>query len=190
MLDNRSCLFDPEGEKDPTAWQPAQEWLLSLRRQGKAVLLIHHSNRQGSARGHSKAEDPLNLMIKLSRPEGYSAEQGARVVVEFEKYRGIHGGAVAPFVAHLRPEGWHVESLTPEGSPVRDKLLEYVALAEEVGDRPKSANAAIRGARVQKALGLKAWAELLKAGDVEQHPDGGFCVRKEEEECDGESPTF
>ena len=37
FLDNRSCLFDPDGEKDPTAWQPAQDWLLSLRRRGKAV---------------------------------------------------------------------------------------------------------------------------------------------------------
>src|SRR5580765_7704032 len=47
QFDNRSCLFDPEGEKDPTAWQPAQDYCLSLRRRGKAVMLAHHSNRQG-----------------------------------------------------------------------------------------------------------------------------------------------
>jgi len=45
MLDNRSCLFDPEGEKDPTAWQATQEWLLSLRRPGKAVLMRQHVPR-------------------------------------------------------------------------------------------------------------------------------------------------
>ena len=38
FLDNRLCLFDPEGEKDATAWQPAQDWLLALRRRGKAVV--------------------------------------------------------------------------------------------------------------------------------------------------------
>jgi putative DNA primase/helicase len=72
ILDNRSSLCDPEGEKDPVAWQPAQDWLLSLRRRGKGVLLAHHANRQGGARGHSKAEDPMNLLIRLARPEGYS----------------------------------------------------------------------------------------------------------------------
>jgi hypothetical protein len=63
FLDNRSCLFDPESEKDPAAWQSAQDWLLSLRRRGKAVMLAHHSNRQGGARGHSKPEDPMNLLM-------------------------------------------------------------------------------------------------------------------------------
>src|SRR5262249_1689565 len=67
ILDNRSCLFDPEGEKDASAWQPAQDWLLSLRKRGKATWCVHHSNRQGGARGHSKSEDILNLMMKLTR---------------------------------------------------------------------------------------------------------------------------
>ena len=39
IFDNRSCLFDPEGEKDPTAWQPTQDYLLSQRRRDKASLL-------------------------------------------------------------------------------------------------------------------------------------------------------
>jgi putative DNA primase/helicase len=91
ILDNRSCLFDPDGEKDPTAWQPAQDWLLSLRRRGKAVLLVHHSNRMGGARGHSKAEDPMNLLIKLTRPEDYRQDQGARFVVTFDRRAGPAG---------------------------------------------------------------------------------------------------
>jgi putative DNA primase/helicase len=109
-LDNRSCLFDPEGEKDPTRWQPAQDWLLSLRRRGKAVVTAHHGNRQGGARGHSKPEDVLDVVIKLARPEDYSADQGARFVVSFEKTRGLYGAAVAPFTAHLTPDGWQTSN--------------------------------------------------------------------------------
>src|SRR5262249_35866320 len=75
ILDNRSCLLDPEGEKDPAAWQPTQDWLLALRRRGKAVLMAHHSNRLGGARGHSKAEDLLNLCLRLTRPEDYTQDQ-------------------------------------------------------------------------------------------------------------------
>jgi putative DNA primase/helicase len=179
IIDNRSCLFDPEAEKDPVAWQPAQDWLLSLRRRGKAVLVVHHSNRLGGARGHSKAEDPMNLLIKLTRPEDYRQDQGARFLVTFDKLRGAYGSAVAPFLAQLGPNGWTVESATEHReASVSDKLLEYLTLAHEAGERPKSANAAIRGAHVNRSEGLRAWAELVKAGTIRKHHDGGwFCGR-------------
>jgi putative DNA primase/helicase len=144
LLDNRSCLFDPEGEKDPSAWQPAQDWFLSLRRRGKAVLFAHHSNRQGGARGHSKAEDPLNLLIKLTRPEGYTQDQGAKFMLTFEKSRGAHGPGVAPFTAHLAPDGWQITgSKTEHRNTATDKLIEYLRLAHDIGERPRSANQAI-----------------------------------------------
>ena len=117
FFDNRSCLFDPEGESDPGARQPAQDYLLSLRRRGKAVMLAHHSNRQGGARGHRKPEDPMNLLINLTRPEGYSHEQGARFVVTFEKSRGAYGAAVAPFTAQRTADGW--KTVTPGREPSR-----------------------------------------------------------------------
>jgi putative DNA primase/helicase len=179
ILDNRSCLFDPDGEKDPAAWQPAQDWLLSLRRRGKAVLVVHHSNRMGGARGHSKAEDPMNLLIKLTRPEDYRQDQGARFLVTFDKSRGAYGSAVAPFLAQLGPNGWTVESATEHrGASISDKLVEYLTLAHEAGERPTSANAAIRGAHVNRSEGLRAWAELVKAGTIRLHHGGGwFCGR-------------
>jgi hypothetical protein len=118
VLDNRSTLFDPEGEKDPVAWQPAQDWLLSLRRRGKVAIVVHHGNRQGGARGHSKPEDVMNLLIKLSRPEDYRADQGARFTVEFEKTRGAHGPAVMPFTTQLTASGWLLGTLIPPGVPI------------------------------------------------------------------------
>ena len=174
VLDNRSCLLDPEGEKDATAWQPAQDWLLSLRRRGIAVVIVHHSNRQGGARGHSKAEDALDVVLKLARPDDYSAEQGARFVATFEKARGPHGAAVAPFTAHLTPEGW--QTLDADTASPRARLVAYLRLADAAGDRPKSASAAIRAAGVNKAKGLDAWAALKQDGAIGSHPEGGFYV--------------
>jgi AAA domain len=176
ILDNRSCLFDPEAEKDPTAWQPAQDWLLSLRRRGKAVLLAHHSNRLGGARGHSKPEDPMNLLIKLTRPEDYCQDQGARFVVTFDKLRGSFGSAASPFEARLTVEGWQTRLVDREAT-IADRLQTYVRLASEVGERPKSANAAIAGAQVKRADGLAAWKQLLERGLVHKHADGGFYAR-------------
>lgn len=175
ILDNRSTLFDPEAEKDPAAWQPAQDWLLSLRRRGKAVLLVHHCNRQGGARGHSKPEDVMNLLIKLTRSGSYTADQGARFLVEFEKARGAHGMAVAPFTAHLQADGWHIDGGS-ETAHVETKLREYLRLAHQAGDRPKSANTAIQRAQVNRNAGLAAWSKLRTAGELREHPDGGFHV--------------
>jgi hypothetical protein len=175
ILDNRSTLFDPEGEADPVAWQPAQDWLLSLRRRGKAVVIVHHSNRQGGARGHSKPEDVMNLLVKLTRPDDYIADQGARFKVEFEKSRGVYGAAVSAFTTQLTGSGWIVEDdVRPSGAVQR--LREYLRLAHEANERPTSASGAIRAAKVQKAEGLRAWAELLKERQITKHPDGGFVL--------------
>lgn len=173
VVDNRSTGFDPEGEKDPTAWQPAQDWLLSLRRRGKAVIVVRHSNRMGGARGHSKSEDVIDVSMKLSRPDDYQANQGARFRVEFDKARGVFGTAVDEFVTTLTSNGWVVEGADEMATGPERKIREYLRLA---GDRPKSATAAIAAAKVQKAAGLKAWAAMLNRGDITQHPGGGYVL--------------
>lgn len=79
-----------------------QNWLLKLRRQGIAVLLVHHAGTNGRRRGTSRREDALDMVFALRRPEDYSAEQGARFEVHFEKLRNrVDGGAAVPFEARL-----------------------------------------------------------------------------------------
>jgi putative DNA primase/helicase len=177
ILDNRSCLFDPEAEKDPSAWNPAQDFLFGLRRQGKATVLVHHSNRQGGARGHSRPEDAMDIIIKLTRPADYRQDQGARFTVEFEKARGFYGSAAEPFIAGLTEQGWTVEGAerAVEDS-VAAKLREYLKVADQVGERPTSATAAVRGAGVNRAGGLRAFADMQKRGEIKLHPAGGHCL--------------
>jgi putative DNA primase/helicase len=177
ILDNRSSLFHPDGEKDPTAWQPAQDYLLSLRRRGKAVILIHHSNRMGGARGHSKAEDPLDLIVALSRPEDYTQGQGARFTVTFEKSRGAYGSDVDPFLAELTEAGWTTSSVDGQKrTAYADRLIEYLRIAHKADDRPKSANAAAAKVGGNRNAVLAAWADLLEAGVIRKHHEGGFFV--------------
>lgn len=167
IVDNRSCLFDSEAEKDASAWTPAADLLFSLRRQGKAVILAHHTNRQGGARGHSKPEDAMDILIKLTRPEGYSQDQGSRFLVEWEKSRGVFGAAVAPFSAWLKNGVWTVESAHDSiADSVERKLLDYLRLVEGVNERPKTASAAVKGAGLQKAKGLKAFKKLQNEGRI------------------------
>jgi putative DNA primase/helicase len=102
ILDNLSTLCTTGSESASDAWVPMQNWLLKLRRQGVAVLLIHHAGVNGRQRGTSRREDALDTVIALRRPEDYSPEQGARFEIHLEKLRNRADGAGAiPFEATL-----------------------------------------------------------------------------------------
>jgi len=102
IFDNLSTLCTNGSESASDAWVPMQNWLLKLRRQGVAVLLVHHAGTNGRQRGTSRREDALDTVIGLRRPEDYSPEQGARFEVHFEKFRNrVEGNGDLPFEAKL-----------------------------------------------------------------------------------------
>lgn len=101
VVDNLSSLFRSGTENEAESWMPIQEWALSLRRQGKTILFIHHAGKNGLQRGTSKREDTLDVVINLRECEGYNATQGARFEVHFEKTRHFAGEDAAPFQAQL-----------------------------------------------------------------------------------------
>lgn len=91
VLDNLSALVRSGKENEAESWLPIQGWALGLRRNGKAVMFLHHSGRNGEQRGTTKREDLLDLVIALRRPPDYKAEEGLRTEVWFTKTRGIFG---------------------------------------------------------------------------------------------------
>ena len=106
ILDNLSTLCTTGSESASDAWVPMQNWLIRLRRQGIAVLLVHHAGTNGRQRGTSRREDALDTIIALRRPEDYSPEQGARFEVHFEKLRNrVDGDGAIAFEAKLESFG-------------------------------------------------------------------------------------
>jgi len=101
IIDNLSSLCRAGVENDAESWVPLQEFTHHLRRLGIAVLLIHHSGKNGSQRGTSRREDALDVVINLVRPIPYKPQQGARIEVRFEKARGLAGRDLAPIGAAL-----------------------------------------------------------------------------------------
>ena len=71
ILDNLSSLARGMRENEADDWGGFQAWLLSLRRAGKAVLLIHHAGKGGQQRGTSRREDVMDTVIALKRPDDY-----------------------------------------------------------------------------------------------------------------------
>ena len=101
VLDNLASLHLGGAENEGDSWLATQSWLLSLRRVGIAVLIVHHSGKGGQQRGTSRREDVLDTVIALRRPSDYAPEQGARFEVHLEKARGICGNDVLPFEVQL-----------------------------------------------------------------------------------------
>jgi putative DNA primase/helicase len=176
MFDNRSCLFDPEGEKDPTAWQPAGDYLLSLRRKGKTMLLAHHANRQGGARGIGKPEDHMDLVIALARPDGVPNEGAIfRLSIQPEdggKMRGIWGPVAIPFTVRLTPKGWVMVDGRPSAhEAIETRLREYFATVMALNDEnqlPKTMSAAIGKVTGDKSDKMAVFKDLVAGGVIVQ----------------------
>lgn len=91
-------------ENDADSWAVMPEWLLSLRRRGKTVLLGHHTGKPDkdgnvSQRGTSKREDILNTSVLL-KPA--AAGRKGEFVFQFTKARGF--AASDPFAVRLSLE--------------------------------------------------------------------------------------
>ena len=91
IVDNLSAWARTGRENDAESWHPVADWILSLRRRGIAVILVHHAGKGGQQRGTSKKEDLLDVVIGLSRPKDYDPQQGAVFVAEFTKARNLTG---------------------------------------------------------------------------------------------------
>lgn len=111
ILDNLSTLCRSGKENDEDSWKQIQEWILSLRRKGKSVLLVHHANKSGSQRGTSKREDVLDTVITLKRPVDYENDQGARFEIHYEKARGFYGEDAEPFEVWFKDDEWWVTEI-------------------------------------------------------------------------------
>jgi putative DNA primase/helicase len=155
ILDNLSTLCRSGKENEAESWQPIQDWLLSLRRRGLSVLLLHHGGKSGTQRGTSKREDILDTVICLKRPADYDPEEGARFEVHYEKARGLYGQAAAPFEAKLAVvDGALVWTCTDIETAVTERVAELLlegrsqrAIARELDISLGAVNAHVKRAK-------------------------------------------
>jgi hypothetical protein len=104
VLDNLSSLAGFRSG-DPDDWNDLQRFLMLQRRFGRAMLLVHHANKQGVQRGGNRKEDVLDLVIGMRRPADYAPAEGARLEIHFDKARGLSGDAIEPIEAQLETVG-------------------------------------------------------------------------------------
>ena len=87
ILDNLSTLAEIRDENDASAFGPVLKMLWSLRQLGCAVLLVHHTGKNGSAfRGSSKLAATFESIIKLDRSRDIGPRETG-FVIQWDKFR-------------------------------------------------------------------------------------------------------
>ena len=155
ILDNVSTLFRAGVENEAESWLPVQSWLLRLRRQGRAVMIIHHAGKGKAQRGTSRREDILDVTISLRAPEDYDPTEDTRFEVHFEKGRGLTGNSKEAFEAKLETrEGkaiWTVRALEDsrhdEIQELADEGLSMQRIAKQLGMSKSAVHRALQKLR-------------------------------------------
>jgi len=99
ILDNISSLAPGLNENTKHDWDPVNQWLLSLRRIGLAIILVHHANKSGTDRGHSGRLDNLDNVVALDKEN--SDNGNLRFTLRFEKARSLDDSEKKPITLEL-----------------------------------------------------------------------------------------
>ncbi|MFZ6819666.1 AAA family ATPase [Undibacterium sp. Ji22W] len=86
IIDNLSA-WTSGGREDSNSWAKVKNWLIKMRLQGVAILLIHHTGKNGQQRGSSSHEDLLDYSILLSPLPSSQNRQDTRFSIEHTKLR-------------------------------------------------------------------------------------------------------
>ncbi len=176
ILDNLSCLTPGVDENDKEAWDAINQWLISLRFLGIAVIFLHHSGKSGKQRGTSGREDALDIVINLSAPPGYSSTDGAKFIVSFEKSRGVCGESLSPFTFSIGKDSAGHTILLTDVSISSSNKERIIALLGS--GKSQSEVATIIGCSKQNVSKHKDWA-AEKEYLVENGNRGCFTFTKE-----------
>ncbi len=149
------------GSGDPERWDRLQRFLLHQKAHRRAVLMVHHVNKEGELHGTTKRENALDLMMVLRRPEPQrtlgGASGNARFEVHFEKTRRHHQGrGGAPLIPVL------AELETDDGG--RGRWRWRPAVGNRLARAAALLNRGLTAREAANALGIgRTWLFKLKA---------------------------
>ncbi len=88
VLDNLSTLCPTlDDENSAAAWAPFNDLVVALKREGIAVIVVHHAGKGGGYRGSSNLVTTLETVVALKATEGDTGGTGACFTLHIEKAR-------------------------------------------------------------------------------------------------------
>jgi len=162
VVDNLSCMCRTGRENESESWIPVQGWALRQRRNGRAVLFVHHAGKNGEQRGAGKKEDLLDVVMELRKPAEADGQEkaGASFELHFSKGRHLEGEDKQPLVADLTtgPDGalvWtHTSKVENSYQKIVDLLTSGISQAEIARDLNISRSAVCQHVKRAKAEGV------------------------------------
>ena len=138
IIDNISTFIRTGHENEGDSWSPVQEWAVQLRKQGIAVIFIHHANKEGKQRGSHKKEDVMDIVIQLKRPDDFlQGTDDTRIMIKYTKSRHMGATDTQDIEATLKTiDGvlqWTWEAGDLDFTRAMDLLNDGLSMAE-VGD--------------------------------------------------------
>ena len=113
IVDNLSSIVRSLQGNNNDEWHVYNSWCVRMRNEGKSVLTVHHSGKNGNSRGASRLEDPLDTVIKLSKPGNYQEQDGCHFNIEFPKHRQFFGDEAKPIRGWLKNGRWEQLEFEP-----------------------------------------------------------------------------
>jgi hypothetical protein len=142
IIDNLLTASTPRArENDLELWSRIQPWLIQLRSQGIAIVIVHHAGKSGSQLGSMRHEVILNWTISLQRPGDYQQTDGARFEIHFKKGRDFVGEESEPMACQMVDNGsevsWNWKFLKQEIEEIIKKMhalkMTEAQIAKEAG---------------------------------------------------------
>jgi putative DNA primase/helicase len=148
VIDSLSSLAGGVQQRDSERWHELRYFLRLQQRSGRAVVMVHHANRDGALRGISRRADDVDLVMALRRPRDWRHEDGARFELRLEKARHQSGAGPAPIEARLctGPDGraewqWHRGGSVAlhRATPLLRQGMSAEAVGKAIGVSPRTA---------------------------------------------------
>ncbi len=136
IFDTKSSVFKHDTNDQPQLLA-MNDFLITLRSQGFAVITTHHAGKNGTQRGRTDNDDILDLVIKLRAPEDWMPGDGARFVLEFDKVR--YGDRLESLGAKWsQATGWEIDETATSaavGLLLKGMAINKVADQLGIGDK-------------------------------------------------------
>jgi hypothetical protein len=70
-------------------WERIQPWFVRLRQQGKTIILVHHTNKEGKQSGVKSKENAVDYIVRLQQSNIDPIADGTSIDWLFEKRRSV-----------------------------------------------------------------------------------------------------
>ncbi|MDH4982787.1 AAA family ATPase [Hyphomicrobium sp. D-2] len=165
VLDNLSTLATVDDENAAAAWDNFLKLLLRIKSAGAAVLVVHHSNKNGEQyRGSSKIATTFEAIVRLRPNPREAASDGAAFLLDFTKTRMQSADSRKVFNVSFADARWHWDTLV---DPAIAELVRRFLDGEFKSQAEAASVLGISKGEVSKRLGKAYAAGLTTKAEIQ-----------------------